>query len=157
MKKLILITALFFTTSAIFAQNCKYEMNGLDEFTGKMTKLTKKEKFIATFNSEGYVSLKKADTTFTLILSYRTAFSKKVTVNEGAELSFLLENGSIITLRKMLGNYAIKSNQLKVLMTVKTMTLRYYFTDNGGDYKYEDIDIKSSNAKSFMNLIKCIL
>lgn len=159
MKKIILglVIVAFFSATNVFSQNCKYEVNGIDKFSGKMTKLTKKEKFIATFNSEGYVALEKADTTFNLILSYRTSFSKKVTVNEGAELSFLLEDAKIITLKKTSGNYAVTSNQLKVLMTIKTKTLRYYFTDQEGSYKYEDIEIKSSYAQSFMDLVKCVL
>lgn len=156
MKKLLLIITLISGINA-YTQNCKYETNDIDKFTGKMTKITKKKKFIETFNSEGHVALQKADTTLTLILSYRTSFSKKVTVNEGAELSFLLEDGKIITLKKTSGNYATNSSQLKTLMAIKTKTLRYYFTDQGGDYKYEDIEIKKSNAEDFMNLIKCVL
>jgi hypothetical protein len=80
-----------------------------------------------------------------------------VTVNEGAELSFLLENGKIITLKKLGGNYVVTSSQLNVLMTERTITLRYYFTDKGGDYKFEDIEIKSGNSLAFMDLIKCVL
>lgn len=156
MRKLTLITALLLGANA-FAQNCKYETNDIDKFTGKMTKITKKKKFIETFNSEGHIALQKADTTLTLILSYRTSFSKKVTVGEGAELSFLLEDGKIITLKKTTGKYATNSGQLKTLMSVKTKTLRYYFTDQGGNYKYEDIEIKKSNAEDFIDLIKCVL
>lgn len=156
MKNSILIIFLLLTTS-VFSQNCKYEVNGVDKFTGKMTKETIKKKFIQTFNSEGYAALQKADTTYALILSYRTSFAGKVTVNEGAELSFLLEDGKIITLKKTTGNYGVTSNQLKILMMVKTKTLRYYFTDQGGNYKNEDIEIKSSNAETFTDLIKCVL
>lgn len=94
LKSIILLLAgvLIITgySKALFAQNCKYDKNEIVSFTGKMTKLAKKIKFIYNFNSEGYISLQKADTTLSLLLSYRTSFSKKVTVNEGAELSFLL-------------------------------------------------------------------
>lgn len=156
MKNIILI-GLLLASTFVFSQNCKYKVNGIDQFTGKMTKLTKKKQIIKNFNSEGYVALQKTDTLFSLILSYRTSFSKKVTVNEGAELSFLIQGGEIITLKKTSGNYTVSKNQLKTLMTTKTDTIRYYYTDQGGDYKYQDIEIKKSNAETFMDLIKCVL
>jgi len=156
MKNLILIALLFISVNVI-GQNCKYETNGIDKFTGKMTKLTKKVKLIATFSSEGFVSLQKADTTISLILSYRTSFSNSVTVNDGAELSFLLDNNKIITIKKAGIGYSLTNNQLKTLMTSKTKTLRYFFTDKSGNYKSEDIEIKSSNADDFIELTKCIL
>jgi len=141
----------------MYSQNCKYAINDIDMFTGKMTKLTKEKKFIETFDSEGHIALQKADTTFTLILSYRTSFSKKATVKDGAELSFLLEDGKIITLIKASGNYSVSSGQLKTLMTNKTKTLRYYYTNQGDVYKFVDIEIKKSNAEALMDLIKCVL
>ena len=99
MKKLVFISLVLFSANCI-AQNCKYSQNGVDKFTGKLTKVTKDFKFIETFASEGFLSIQKADTSLSLTLTYRTSFSSKIKVNDGAELSFLLEDGSIITIKK---------------------------------------------------------
>jgi len=156
MKKLVFISLVLFSANCI-AQNCKYSQNGVDKFTGKLTKVTKDFKFIETFASEGFLSIQKADTSLSLTLTYRTSFSSKIKVNDGAELSFLLEDGSIITIKKAGVGYVINSKQLKKLMTTRTKTLRYYYTDNGGIYKFDDIEIKKSNAEDLMERIPCVL
>ncbi len=156
-KSLLTICLLTIISSYTNGQNCKYEKNEVDQFTGKMTKLTKKKKLIETFNSEGFVTLQKVDTVNTLLLSYRTSFSKNAIAEEGAELSFILDNNEIITLKKNNGNYPITFGQLLKLNKFKTNTIRYYFTENGGSYKSEDIKIKNGNAEDFTNVIKCVL
>ena len=152
-----LLFVFVFLLSVAFGQNCKYAVNGIDKFTNKMTKQTKQKKIIRTFSSEGFIALKKEDTDFSLLLSYRTSFSDKVKVEEGAELSFLVEGGKIITLKKEKGNYKVNKEQLKELMINPTKTIRYYYTDEGGDYKYQDVEIKKKDSETFINLIKCVL
>lgn len=156
MKTIISVALLLFSMCAM-SQNCKYQKNDIDKFTGKMTKLTKKVKLIETFNSEGFVVLKKEDEVFSLILNYRTSFSKNVTVNDGAELSFLLDNGGIVTLKRKNGEYPITKDLLIALTKNKSQTLRYYYTDSNNDYKYSDTEIKKGNAEDFIELIKCVI
>ena len=153
-----IITLIFLSiTSLCFSQNCKYEKNELDKFTGKMTKLTKKRKFIETFNTEGFMRIQKVDTALSLRLDYRASFAKKLTVGDGAELSFLLDGGGIITLKKLNGDYVIYQWQLIKLMKTRTNVLRYYYNNDEGGYLYHDIEIKKGNAEDFMDMIKCVL
>lgn len=156
MKKLFTFLMLFIASFS-FAQDCKYEKNEVDKFTKKMTKVTKKVKLIQTFNSEGYVYITKEDTSLSISLNYRTSFSKSVKVEDGSELSFLLEGGDIITLKKKNGSYPISKENLTKLSSTKTKTLRYYYTDSDGNYKYSDTEIKDGNAEDFMKLTLCVL
>src|ERR1035437_8021544 len=101
MKKLILlITSAILLANYSYSQNCKYEKNDVDQFTKKMTKLTKALKVFETKRSVGFMKIQRVDTKYSIMFLIDGDFNTRKEVKDGSELSFLLEGGKVITLKK---------------------------------------------------------
>lgn len=182
------ITILCFTASA---QNCKYEKNEIDKFTKKKVIVTKSEKIFATLNTSGFYTVKQDGDSYNIEFDYlvQTSFSgtsnadKNITIKQGDQLMFLLDNDEVVTLSssktvqtEMKPNmatqlinwelndvsYQVTKEQLSTLQSAKTTTLRIYRTigfdgQNLGQQDFMDVDIKKGNQDAIQNLILCVL
>jgi hypothetical protein len=165
-----------------FAQKCKYKINDLDKFTKQYTKITKSEQVIGTFHTTGNFSVKKVDTSFSFIFDYtlsRYSNFEPYSINKGANLTFLLDNGEIITLNSgddikgtmktvyglppvyicYLSNvsYSLTRTQLDQFFKSKVKSIRFYRTESNGKEDFIDNDIKKKNQDDIQDLIKCVL
>jgi hypothetical protein len=164
------------------AQKCKYSVNEVDKFTNKFTKVTKSEKVIGTFYTEGEFSVKKIDTAFTFIFEYTlSSYSNfdPYSIKKGAPLMFLLENGEMIKLesddnivgikKTVVGlppvylcklynvNYTVTKSQIEMFFKSKVKSIRFYRTEANGKEDFVDNDIKKRNQDDIQNLISCVL
>lgn len=182
MKKFLLSTITFFLFFYSFSQKCKYKVNDIDKFTNQYTKITKPEKVIGTFYTSGDFSVKKVDTSFSFIFDYElSSYSnfEPYSINKGASLIFLLENGEIITLNSadvikgtkktvhglppvyecFLTNvsYPLTRAQIDQFFKSKVKSIRFYRTESNGKEDFIDNDIKRKNQDDIQDLIKCVL
>ena len=173
---------IFSQLTFINAQNCKYEINEVDKFTGKYTKLTKPEKVISTFFTTGEFSVKKIDNSYFFIFDYvLSSYSNfdPYSIKKNAQLIFLLENGETVTLKSAddingtkkttvgippvyscyLTNvsYPVTKNQIDQFFKSKVQSIRFYRTESNGKEDYLDNDLKKKNQEDIQNLIKCIM
>lgn len=183
MKK-INITSLLLCLSLIYvkAQNCKYKINEIDKFTNKYTKLTKPYTVISSFYSSGDFSVKKIDTSYFFIFDYAlSSYSsfEPYSINQGASLMFLLENGETVTLKSadqikgtsktIVGippvyccyltnvSYPVTKSQMDLFFKSKVKTIRFYRTESNGKEDFIDNEIKKKNQNDIQDLIKCVL
>lgn len=181
MKHITLGLFLLLTISAI-GQNCKFEKNEIDKFTGKFTKITKAEKVIGTFFTSGEFSVKRIDTSFFFTFDYvLSSYSKfePYSISEGAQLIFLFENGETVTLKSVdniqgtkkttvgippvyscyLTNvsYTISKNDIETFFKSKVKSIRFYRNESNGKEDYIDNDIKKKNQDDIQSLVKCLL
>lgn len=157
MKKLLTVLLLSMTIISV-SQNCKYEKNDIDKFTGKMTKLTNDIKFFESSKSVGFIRIQKEDTKFQIIFVCDGSFNVRKSIKDGSELSFLLENNKAIILKKSDGNvYSISQTDLMELMQNKTKSCRFEYESKKGEKVVEDVDIKKGKAVELTDLIKCVL
>lgn len=182
--KSILASILFcFSVSTILlGQNCKYQINEIDKFTNKYTKVTKSEKVIGTFYTAGEFSVKRIDTSYFFIFDYAlSSYSsfEPYSISKGAALIFLLENGEIITLysediiygnlKTIIGippvyscyltnvSYPVTRLQLDQFFRSPVKSIRFYRNESNGKEDYIDNEIKRKNQDDIQNLIKCII
>ena len=181
-KRLIFLLIVIASSLTAVAQNCKFKINDIDKFTNKFTRHTKSEKVIGTFFTSGEFSVKKIDTTyffiFDYVLSSYTNF-EPYSINKGASLIFLLENGEVITLntfddihgikKTTLGlppvyscyltnvSYQLTRYQVDQFFKSKVKSIRFYRTESNGKEDYIDNEIKRRNQDDIQNLIKCVL
>lgn len=165
-----------------FCQNCKYEVNEVDKFTGKVTKITKPKKVIATFFTAGSFSIKRTDSDYFFILNYGLSSYKRFDpykINAGAQLILLLENGEKITLstnddikgikKTTIGippvyscylknvSYPVTKKEIDILLKSKVMSIRFYRTESNGKEDYVDSVIKTNKQEVIQQLIMCLL
>jgi len=182
MKKFFSIIVSIFLFSHSYCQKCKYKVNDVDKFTNQFTKITKPEKVIGTFYTAGDFSVKKVDTSFSFIFDYvLTSYSnfEPYSINKGASLIFLLENGDIVTLNSadeirgtkktvhglppvyecFLTNvsYPLTRTQIDQFFKSKVKSIRFYRTESNGKEDFIDNDIKKKNQDDIQDLIKCVL
>jgi hypothetical protein len=182
MKNKILLTALVFLAFKGFSQKCKYKVNEIDKFTNQYTKITKSEKVIGTFYTSGEFSVKKVDTSFYFIFDYElSSYSNfsPYSINQGAKLIFLLENGEVETLnsadniigtkKTIVGippvyvcyltnvSYRISKAQIDKFFKSKVKSIRFFRTESNGKEDSIDNDIKKKNQDDIQELIKCVL
>lgn len=154
-RKLITLLLLMAGLTAV-SQNCKYEINDIDKFTGKMTKLTKKTHLFENSQVVGYVNLQKIENDYSLILECDGSFLVKRTIKPGSDLYFLLEDGKKIILKERGGIFPIKIEDLTTLMKTKTVSVRFTLDTKEGDLQ-KDMDVKKGDSIRLTNLVKCIL
>jgi len=182
MKNKILLTALVLLAFKGFSQKCKYKVNDIDKFTNQYTKITKSEKVIGTFYTSGEFSVKKVDTSFYFIFDYElSSYSNfsPYSINKGAKLIFLLENGEVETLysaddiigtkKTVAGippvyecfltnvSYPISKAQIDKFFKSKVKSIRFFRTESNGKEDSIDNDIKKKNQDDIQELIKCVL
>lgn len=181
-KKIILSIVATLLVTFCFSQNCSYKVNELDKFTKKYTKITEAEKVIGTFYTVGMFSVKKVDNEYFFLFDYTLssyASFDPYSINTGAQLIFLLEDGSVITLKAMdnikgvnhtyvslpvvytceLTNiaYPIKKVDIDKFFTSGIKSIRFYRTESNGKEDYVDNDIRSRLQGRIQDLIKCVL
>jgi len=182
MKKFFSIIVSIVLFSHSYCQKCKYKVNDVDKFTNLYTKITKPEKVIGTFYTAGDFSVKKVDTSFSFIFDYvLTSYSnfEPYSINKGASLIFLLENGDIVTLNSadeirgtkktvhglppvyecFLTNvsYPLTRTQIDQFFKSKVKSIRFFRTESNGKEDFIDNDIKKKNQDDIQDLIKCVL
>lgn len=165
-----------------FAQNCKFKTNDIDKFTGKFTKQTKPEQVIGTFFTAGSFSVKRIDTNYFFIFDYTLssyADFDPYSINQGAQLMFLLENGEIVTLKSADNikgakrvlyllptvfscdlynvSYPVTREQIDQFFKSKVKTIRFYRNESNGKEDFIDNDLKKKNQDDIEKLVKCIL
>ena len=190
MKYKILLSLTLASTFS-FGQNCKYEKNEVDKFTKKKVIITKSEKVFSTLNTSGFYTVRQEGDKFFIEFDYlvQTSFSgtsrvaSNIAVKEKDQLMFLLENDEVVTLEssttvqtQMKPNmqsglvnwelndvvYSITKEQLTILQSANTKTLRIYRTigydaQNLGQQEFMDVDIKKASQGDIKNLIQCVL
>jgi hypothetical protein len=190
MKYKILLSLTLASTLS-FGQNCKYEKNEIDKFTKKKVVITKSEKVFATLNTSGFYTVKQDGDNYYIEFDYlvQTSFSgtsraaTNIAVKEKDQLMFLLENDEVVTLEssstvqtQMKPNmqsglvnwelndvaYPITKEQLTILQSAKTKTLRIYRTigydaQNLGQQEFMDVDIKKASQDDIQKMIKCVI
>lgn len=180
LKKLVLLIFITFN-GFIFGQNCKYEINEVDKFTGKVTKITKSKKVITTFLTAGSFSMKRVDSDYFIVLNYGLSRYKKFepyNINSGAQLILLLQNGEKITLttpdeikgikKTTIGippvyscylndvNYPVEKKSIEMLLKSKVTNIRFYRTESNGKEDYIDSELKSKAQEGIQDLIMCV-
>ena len=181
-NSIIVVSFLLAFSFFVTGQNCKYKNNGIDKFTNQYVKLTKSEKVFGTFTTSGSFSAKKVDTSYFFIFDYSICSYSDFdpySIQQGASLSFLLENGSIITLytgdnikgaKSILAtkppmyicelpnvSYPISKNEVDLFLRSKVKTIRFYRSESNGKEDYIDNELKKKNQDDIQNLIRCIL
>ena len=173
MKKIILF---LFTTSFLFAQDCKYKINEIDEFTKNKILETKPE--ILTISGMGFgftsgCSLKKINDSRYLQLGISSP--SIFTLNEGNEIIFKTEKDETIVLtfpKTIISDYISGNNignsstpsrwsgtilipisieNFERLKNELVTKLRIYTNEN-----YIDDDISKKRAVKFKNAMNCI-
>lgn len=144
----------FITVS--FSQNCKFEKNDIDKFTGKMTKLTEKSHFFENTQVVGYMSIQKIDNNFSFILICDGSFMVRRTIKPESEIFFLLENGEKVILKEKNGVFPVTASELSELMKSKTKSFRFTLDAKNGDLQ-KDLEIKKGDSIRLTNLIKCVM
>lgn len=172
---------------SVNGQTCKYKSNGVDKFTNKYIKWTKTEKVVSTSGPpavHGELSIRKIDTAYSFILDYTLSKSTPIeqySINFGAQLLFLLENGETVTLKskdningvlktvKSVGtlalyycnltnvDYPISSSQINLLLKYKIKTIRFYRTEPNGKEDFVDDEVKTKLQDNIQELIKCVI
>jgi len=181
MKRIILLFALSLKLSAS-AQDCRFKQNGLDKFTGQITKQTKPEKVISGFTTEGNFSILKVDTNYSIIFDYglaTTDINEHFDIGQGSKIIFLLESGERVSLLSNVAirgitaavpgvpgmytcnitnaTYSISKNGVEILAKSKVKSIRYYRFANNGKEEAIDSDIKRRNQEDIMKLCNCVL
>lgn len=181
MKKLLFIALVIVTTTAS-SQNCKYKTNEIDKFTNKYTKITKSQTVFGTFFTQGNFCVKKIDTSFFFILDFViSSYSSfdPYSINKGAQLMFLLEDGGMVTLQSLdqingdrrtiislppvyscyLTNvsYGVTKDQINMFFKSKVKTIRFYRSEGNGKEDFIDNEVKSRNQDDIQNMIKCVM
>ena len=154
MKNLFLIT-LVLITNYTFAQNCKYEINEIDNITKDAIKVTKETTAWAAFNDEGSIKFSKRGDSYSITIDC-VVFVVHATTFEGCDLIFLLENGKEIALKKGKMNYPISKAQLFEMLNSKVVKIHYQYGNNPNDSKSYDREVKTKYAENIINLIKCV-
>jgi hypothetical protein len=161
LKTIILGIALGVCLSSIVrAQDCKYSTDEMDKATNKMTKITKKRSvWDVPFASEGKMAMAKIGDDYSLDFVYEPAMGKGgFMVNQGAELSFALEDGTEVKLVKVKENYPITKEQLDQLLKSKVSVIRFYYTElKTGTYTHPSFyKPNGKQADNIQRLAKCV-
>ena len=154
MNKLFL-PVLFVITNCVYAQNCKYETNEIDNATKKVNKVTKEITAWRAFNDEAEIQFAKKGESYSLSIVCMI-FVVKASTYEGCYLIFQLENGKEIALKKGKINYAITKDQLSKMLTSKVVKIRYQYGTNVSDSKSYERDVKLKWAEDIIDGIKCV-
>lgn len=168
MKKLLLKLALISCLN-LFAQNCKYEINEVDEFTKKTILETKEQTLSRSFNFYTAFSFKKIDDKkfLKLFISSTSIFS----IRENHEIIFITDGDNSVILKFIQskvsrGKYdsnsritiwsetfylPIDEETFQRLSNENILKLRVYTSDG-----YIDDEVKEKHAKKFKEQIICI-
>lgn len=153
-KFLMILMLISFT---ITSQNCRYEKNEIDKFTGKLTKLTNDYKLFESSKSVGYVRIYRSGDDYAINFVCDGNFGIRRTIKNESELSFLLQDGKIITLKKSEGsNYSISKADLMSLMQTKIDSVRFQYQKNEETIT-DDCKVKKGQNTDVQNIIKCVL
>jgi len=182
MKKLITLILLCIP-AFLFAQKCKYEMNELDKFTGKIVKLTKKEMILNAWDATMYFQCRReGDNIFLIFEFWHCAYSKveMPKIQKGQKLMFLLSDGSSIELESAdditgtpknylvsipptycsilsQASYPATPESVEKLLRNTVSVIRFYKTEGNGKEGYKDYEIKKKNNEDIVDLLKCVL
>jgi hypothetical protein len=148
-------------THPSFAQGCSYSVDELDKVTNKVTKITKKKTvWDVPFASEGKMSLSKIGDEYSVGFFYENAFGGTggFIVNQNAELSFQLEDGTDIKLLKVKDGYPITKEQLDQMLKSKVVLIRFYYTElKTGTYTHPSFyKPDGKQAGHIQNLVHCV-
>ena len=156
----VIITGLLLSNPT-WAQDCKYETNEMDKSTNKVTKITKKKTvWDVPFASEGKMSLSKIGDEYSVGFFYENAFGGTggFIVNQNAELSFQLEDGTDIKLLKVKDGYPITKEQLDQMLKSKVVLIRFYYTElKTGTYTHPSFyKPDGKQAGHIQSLVQCV-
>lgn len=182
MKKLTTALFLLFALCAT-AQKCRYEVNELDKFTGKMTKETKLETLSDKGGTAIYLAARREGENIYLLFDWWTCDVKKVTmptISKGMKMMFLLADNSNVEVESIDNitavpknypisippmycailykcSYVINAETVEKLMRQSISTIRFYKTDASGKTDYQDVTINKKNSDDIIELLKCVL
>jgi len=169
MKKATLLAVLLIASASLFAQ-CKYNTNEIDKFTKDTVKITKRSTLIYALNDRGNVFFIKQNSLKYLHLQYFSGGIKSLVIQENAELMFILEDETVLTLKAMnstygdvnlnsiggdnsgvKANYTLSKEDLNLLQTKKIKSVRLYLNDTHKDY-----NVLPKNAEKIKLSANCI-
>jgi hypothetical protein len=156
MKSVITFISILFLSTITYSQKCKYETNDIDTETKLPVKVTKMIRVYATFNTTGVMSISNINNNYTIDFCH-VVFAGCVTTYEGCEITFLLENGESITLKKGKINYSIQKENLHEILKSKVKKIQYQYGDNITNSKSTVTEVNSKKGASIIELIKCVL
>jgi len=163
LRKLLLcsIIGTTLTTSIAFSQDCNYEKNAMDKTTGKLIKLTKMKTVCDNpAVSAGKMSTQKNGDDCSVNWKYDRGFNNtKFVVNKGSELIFVLDDATIINLKRgeEKDNYPITKEQMESMLKSKVTIIKYFYTVIKNDtYDKETYTPSAKEGSKIQDLIKCI-
>jgi hypothetical protein len=182
MKQLIVFALLIFSLTAS-AQKCRYEVNELDKFTGKMTKQTKLEGISDKGGTAIYLAARREGESIYFLFDWWTCDAKKVTmpsISKGMKMMFLFADNSNVEIESVDNitavpknylvsippmycailykcSYAISAEAAEKLMKQPISVIRFYKTDASGKTDYQDVNINKKNSDDIIELLKCVL
>lgn len=167
MKKLIFLTLVFIVSEVTYAQNCKYEKNEVDNFTGKSIKVTSKSVVFADpFDPQSKSMFFRFNQVDDInYLSISKWYSSIISVNKLDILMIKLSSGEILKLESLDGevatpysskwhidiDYSLTKENLKKIQENLISEVRIY-TNSG----YIDYVVKPKNASKIMSTSNCI-
>lgn len=182
MNRSITVMLLCLTVGTAWTQPCQYEVQEVDRFTRKLTKLTRPEKVISTFYNTGRFSAKREDSTFQLILDYTASSYTRIdpfSIPRDAELNFLLADGRQITLycaeeirgirRTYVGlppvysceirqaTFPISRSQIEAFLQSDMQMIRIHRRDGNGKLGHVDEEIRENNRDDVRAILTCLL
>lgn len=170
MKAIIFILFIVLINSANVLAQCKFKINGKDDFTGQMIKETKPFSLAMGLSENFTFSLRCVDNEFFIRLFYSTTGNKEFEIPQDGELMFKLSDNTIITLRaieesssvfsaisgmattSIESQYIVSKEQLQQLSNNITNKVRFYTT--GG---YIEKETSSGGKEKFKSNILCML
>ena len=156
MKSVATFILILLLSTITYSQKCKYETNDIDIETKLPIKVTKMLKVYTTFNTVGQISISNINNDYAIDFCH-IVFAGCVTTYEGCEITFLLENGASITLKKGKINYGIQEKDLHEMLKAKVKKIRYQYGDNPTNSKFTENEINSKKGANIIELIKCVL
>lgn len=156
----MITTIMLLLTVSMYSQDCDYKTNELDKATGKFTKVTERKTVADGMSSGAKMATQKIGDECSVKWTYLAGFNMtKFFVNKDAELIFMLEDGSKVTLKRGVekDNYPITKEQMDALLKSKTSAVQYYYTVlKTGEYGKESYLMEKKWAERIQDLIKCI-
>ena len=180
MKKLITILFVIIATAS-YSQTCKYEINEIDKFTKKHTKVTKQIMLQSMYSKDLKFQARREGENVFLLFEYWECPRSRIEMQKitpGQKLMFLMENGSILELAttdSIMGSskilpgivpffcsilrdisYPINADQVEMLFNTPITTIRFYRTEGSGKVDYIDFEITKRNREDLIELMKCV-
>jgi len=180
MKRFIPLLILFFPIF-LFSQDCKYQKNEIDKFTGQREKLTKSKAVLTGLTKHVDFSVYQFNDTATyLMMHWQTATTRdkrdrSISIDAGKNIYLLLQNDEVVKLTCVryaessilqvsrsyfcdlsMVSYRLTKEQAITLMKHSVQSIRIDYTGFSNRDQKQEYDIKSKRSGNIKKVLACI-